>query len=244
MMKLLGKVLTYLNPGLTQSEVYKDLWETISKGKEWSGELQNKKKNGEVFWELVLVSPIKNSENVITNYLGIKEDITEKKRIIEELKTAKEKAEEMSNVKSSFLANMSHELRTPMMGILGNAEIISISTEDIEIKDMASAIYTSGQRLINTLNLILDLSRIEANKESLDIESLDVVSIIKDVVDHYSSAAWQRDISLEFITKVDKIYSNLDERLFREVLNNLINNAIKFTNNGGITVSLSTMLIQ
>ena len=187
-----------------------------------------------------MVSPIKNSENIITNYLGIKEDITEKKRIIEELKTAKEKAEEMSNVKSSFLANMSHELRTPMMGILGNAEIISISTEDIEIKDMASAIYTSGQRLINTLNLILDLSRIEANKESLDIESLDVVSIIKDVVDHYSSAAWQRNLSLEFITRLDKIYSNLDERLFREVLNNLINNAIKFTNNGGITVSLST----
>jgi len=238
--EVIGQSPNLLKSGLTQSEVYKDLWETISKGKEWSGELQNKKKNGEVFWELVLVSPIKNSENVITNYLGIKEDITEKKIIIEELKTAKEKAEEMSNVKSSFLANMSHELRTPMMGILGNAEIISISTEDMEIKDMASAIYTSGQRLINTLNLILDLSRIEANKESLDIESLDVVSIIKDVVDHYSSAAWQRNLSLDFITKLDKIYSNLDERLFREVLNNLINNAIKFTNNGGITVSLST----
>lgn len=238
--EVIGQSPNLLKSGLTQSEVYKDLWETISKGKEWSGELQNKKKNGEVFWELVLVSPIKNSENIITNYLGIKEDITDKKRIIEELKTAKEKAEEMNNVKSSFLANMSHELRTPMMGILGNAEIISISTEDIEIKDMASAIYTSGQRLINTLNLILDLSRIEANKESLDIELLDVVSIIKDVVDNYSSAAWQRNLSLEFITMLDKIYSNLDERLFREVLNNLINNAIKFTNNGGITVSLST----
>jgi PAS domain S-box-containing protein len=238
--EVIGQSPNLLKSGLTPIEVYKDLWETISFGKEWSGELQNRKRNGEVFWELVLVSPIKNSENVITNYLGIKEDISEKKRIIEELKTAKEKAEEMSNVKSSFLANMSHELRTPMMGILGNAEIISISTEDIEIKDMASAIYTSGQRLINTLNLILDLSRIEANKESLDIESLEVVSIIKDVVDHYSSAAWQRNLSLEFITKLDKIYSNLDERLFREVLNNLINNAIKFTNNGGITVSLST----
>jgi PAS domain S-box-containing protein len=238
--EVIGQNPNLLKSGLTQTEVYKSLWETISKGFEWSGELQNKKKNGEIFWELVLISPIKNSENIITNYLGIKEDITEKKNIIEELKTAKEKAEEMSNVKSSFLANMSHELRTPMMGILGNAEIISISTEDIEIKDMASAIYTSGQRLINTLNLILDLSRIEANKETLDIELLDVVSIIGEVVDHYSSAAWQRNLNLEFIPKVDKIYSNLDERLFREVLNNLINNAIKFTNKGGITVTLSS----
>ncbi len=238
--EVIGQSPNLLKSGLTQTEVYKDLWETISKGKEWSGELQNRKKNGEVFWELVLVSPIKNSENFITNYLGIKEDITDKKRIIEELKTAKEKAEEMNNVKSSFLANMSHELRTPMMGILGNAEIISISTEDMEIKDMASAIYTSGQRLINTLNLILDLSRIEANKETLDIESLEVVSIIEEVIDHYSSAAWQRNLNLEFIPKVNKIYSNLDERLFREVLNNLINNAIKFTNKGGITVTLGT----
>jgi signal transduction histidine kinase len=145
----------------------------------------------------------------------------------------------MNNLKSSFLANMSHELRTPMIGILGNAEIIGISTEDIEIKEMAAAIFTSGQRLINTLNLILDLSRIEANKESLDIEKLEVVSAIDNAVKHYSSDALQRDISLEFVTKIDEIYCFLDERLFREVLNNLINNAIKFTNHGGITVTLN-----
>ena len=235
----IGQSPNLIKSGLTADEVYKDLWETISTGKEWNGEMQNKNKNGDVFWEMVLISPIKNSDNVITNYLGIKEDITEKKKNIEELKAAKEKAEEMNNLKSSFLANMSHELRTPMMGILGNAEIIGITAEDTDIKEMASAIFSSGQRLINTLNLILDLSRIEANRESIDIEKLEVVSVIRDVVEHFSSAAWQRDLIMDFDCNYDKVYSLLDERLFREVLNNLINNAIKFTNQGGITVILT-----
>jgi PAS domain S-box-containing protein len=237
--EVIGKKVNLLKSGLMPNSIYKDLWRTISAGNEWYGELQNRKKSGELYWEWVLISPIKNQNNIITNYLAIKEDITEKKKIIEELKTAKEKAEEMSNIKSSFLANMSHELRTPMMGILGNAEIISISTEDEEIKDMASAIYTSGRRLINTLNLILDLSRIEANKEGIDIEKLEVVSIINEVTEHFSSAAKQKNLSLNFNSDVEILYSSLDERLFREVLNNLINNAIKFTNIGGITISLT-----
>lgn len=228
-----------LKSGLMSDKVYDELWNNISKGNEWRGELLNRKKNGELYWENVFITPIKNPENIVTNFLALKEDITEKKKIIEELKTAKEKAEEMNNLKSSFLANMSHELRTPMMGILGNAEIISISTEDDEIKDMASAIYQSGRRLINALNLILDLSRIEANKDNIDVEKLDVVPIIEDVVDHFTSAAKQKGLSLNFTSDVKSINSYLDERLFREVLNNLINNAIKFTNLGGISVSLT-----
>jgi len=236
--EVIGKDASLLKSGLTHISVYKELWNTIIAGNEWSGEIQNKKKNGELYWEQMLISPIKNSDNIVINYLALKEDITEKKRIIEELKSAKERAEEMNNLKSSFLANMSHELRTPMMGILGNAEIISFSTEDDDIKDMASAIYTSGKRLINTLNLILDLSRIEANKENLDIEKLEVVDIIKDIVNHYSPAARQKDLDLNFNCSYNNIYSMLDERLFREVLNNLINNAIKFTNQGGIAVTL------
>ena len=159
--EVIGKDVSILKSGLMPKVIYKDLWATISSGKEWIGELQNMKKNGELFWENVFISPIINPENrLVTNYVAIKEDISDKKRIVEELRNAKEKAEEMNNLKSSFLANMSHELRTPMMGILGNAEIISISTEDEEIKEMATAIFSSGKRLINTLNIILDLSRL------------------------------------------------------------------------------------
>lgn len=227
-----------LKSGFMSEEVYIELWNTISRGNEWKGELLNKRKNGELYWENVFITPIKNAENIILNYLALKEDITEKKNIVEELKSAKEKAEEMNNIKSSFLANMSHELRTPMMGILGNAEIISLSTEDEEIKDMASAIYLSGKRLINTLNLILDLSRIEANKENLDVEKLEVVSIVNDVVEHFIPAAKQKGLDLRLITSNESLIAHLDERLLREILNNLINNAVKFTRVGGISVSL------
>jgi PAS domain S-box-containing protein len=239
--EIVKKSINILKSGLMPAELYKDLWNNISNGKEWIGELQNKKKNGELYWEVVYISPIINPENnVVTNYVAIKEDITEKKKIIEELKTAKEKAEEMNNLKSSFLANMSHELRTPMMGILGNAELIGVSTEDIEIKDMATAIYASGRRLINTLNLILDLSRVEAGRENINFEKLEVIKTIKDVIEHFNPAAKQKGLKLEFVCYEDGIYSYLDDRIFRSVLNNLINNAIKFTYVGEVKVSLNT----
>ena len=104
--------------------VYKELWETILSGNTWHGDLINKKKNGEIFWESISIAPIISEENRITNFIAVKEDITERKKHEEELKNARKAAEAANQAKSLFLANMSHELRTPLNAILGFAQIL------------------------------------------------------------------------------------------------------------------------
>lgn len=225
-----------LKSGTKSQTEYESLWNTILSGNIWTGEFLNKRKNGELYWESASISSIKDEHEIITHFIAIKEDITEKKKMIEDLITAKEKAEEMSRLKSSFLANMSHELRTPLIGIMGFAEILSTSIEDQELVEMADIINKSGKRLSDTLNLILDLSRIEANKINIFTENVNVVDITKTCVSNFSGAALLKNLTLETIIHENNIIARLDERLTIGVLNNLINNAIKYTNNGGVVV--------
>ncbi|MDP3452182.1 MAG: PAS domain S-box protein [Bacteroidales bacterium] len=120
--ELLGKNPRLLKSGNQPKSFYVELWNTILSGKEWTGEFRNKKKNGELYWENAIIAPILNSQGKITNFVAIKEDVTERKKILEELVDAKEHAEESDRLKSAFLANMSHEIRTPLNGILGCSE--------------------------------------------------------------------------------------------------------------------------
>ncbi len=168
--EITGKNPRILSSGLKPASEYEMLWKTIKSGNDWRGEFQNKKKNGEIYWASALISPVKESEGNITHFLGLQEDITERKRNEMELKAAKEKAEEMNRLKSVFLANMSHELRTPMIGILGYAETLYNELKESPLKEMAGTLLKSSSRLKETLNLILDLSRIEANK--IEINSI------------------------------------------------------------------------
>ncbi|MCX6164152.1 MAG: PAS domain S-box protein [Ignavibacteriae bacterium] len=145
--EVIGQNPKVLKSGEKSSEEYKELWDTITSGKDWIGEFHNKKKNGEFYWEKASISPVKNSEGKITHFLAVKEDITEKKIKEIELINAKDKAEESERLKSSFLANMSHELRTPMVGILGFAELMKDTAENPELKDFAENITTEGINL-------------------------------------------------------------------------------------------------
>ena len=237
------------NPRILKSdekspEEYKELWKTISSGNVWIGEFHNKKKNGELYWENASISPVKNSEGKITHYLAVKEDITEKKKREIELINAKEKAEESERLKTSFLANMSHELRTPMVGILGFAELMKDMTDDSELKEFSDCILKSGKRLMETLNLILDLSRIEAGKLEIKSSDVNIVSLTKEVFENYVAEAKKKNLLFSFITSSEKIISKVDDRMLWEAINNLINNAIKFTKKGGVTVEVKTEKIK
>jgi len=235
------------NPRILKSEehnddFYKRLWTTITSGRNWYGEFKNKKKSGEFYWESASISPILDENENITHFVAIKEDITERKIREHELLQAKEKAEEASKLKSYFLANMSHELRTPLVGILGYAEILSGELASTDHKEMANIILQSGQQLIDTLNSILDLSRVEANRTELDIKTYDLYEILSECCSLFKQSAKNKKLYLNFNVPPKHLYVDTDKNLLIKVINNLINNAIKFTSHGGITISAELVL--
>ena len=197
---------------------YKNFLETVQRGDEWRGEFLNKKKNGEDFWELASISSIKNPEGEITHYLIIKEDITQRKRAEEELKLAKEKAEEMNRLKSVFLANMSHELRTPMVAILGYSDILRKESDNPNLQEMSNEIYDSSKRLMNTLNLLLDLSKIEANKETIHYLEIDVGAVAAEEFAIYEGLAKKKNLFYSVNKPAEPIITLLDERMLRQLL--------------------------
>lgn len=236
--EIIGKNPRILKSGKMSPVDYKVMWKTITSGSVWRGEIQNKRKGGQLFWEYASISPIKNQNGVITKYVGIKENITSRKKMIEELIQAKLNAEEMNRLKTNFLTNMSHELRTPMIGILGYAELLKNELDNPEFKEMSETIYKSGRRLLETLNLILDMSKVESNKMVINKKETDLSSLLFELTKLFLSAANSKNLYLEYSYKSNINIINTDERLLRESLNNLINNAIKFTKSGGIKIEV------
>ena len=182
-------------------------------------------------------SEISILQTTAANLGGIIERELAKKELLE----AKETAEEMSKVKSNFLANMSHELRTPLIAILGYTEILKTEIEHQEWNDMVSTIMQSGKRLLETLNLILDLSKVEADKVQINYSEINIAEEINDIVNMLGAVAQKKNLYLKSDLKNEIVLSKLDKRLLHSIITNLVNNAIKYTNKGGITIELGVL---
>lgn len=237
--EIIGQNPKILKSGNTPKTVYRTLWNSITSGKEWYGEFQNRKKNGELYWESANVFPLKDKLGKITHFIGMKEDITFRKKMEEDLIKAKEKAEESDKLKSSFLANMSHEIRTPMNAIIGFSQLLSDSdTTDEEKRHYINLIQNSGNDLLRLIDDIIDISKIEAGQVKIFKSQYFVDNILCELYDSFS----------EFI-KTKKSKSNLkliynrpegaqnivlitDIDRFKQIIRNLVSNAIKFTDTG------------
>ncbi len=226
-----------MKSGHFSPDTYVDLWETITKGDEWHGEFHNKKKNGELFWEKASISPIRNKEGKIINYIKVSEDISEMKQKEQELRDALEKAKESDRLKSAFLSNMSHEIRTPMNGILGFTQLLKEPqlTGD-EQESYINIIEKSGQRMLNTINDIIDISRIESGQEEVVSTEFNVNKILNDQFEFFQPEAKKKGIELTSHTSLTAAEANIlsDKHKLEGILINLIKNAIKFTDHGTI----------
>lgn len=211
----------------------------FSNGKEWQGELLSSKKNGEVFWELATFSPIRDQAGEITHYLKIGEDITRRKQEEQELQKAKAEAEAANRSKSQFLANISHEIRTAMNCINGMTELLLTSQIAPSQKEYLELIKSSSDSLINLINDILDLSRIEAGKLRLEQKIFDFRDMIREIVKIYQFQAEQKGLSFDYFI-APEVPASLsgDPGRLRQVLANLLGNAVKFTQKGSVTLRI------
>lgn len=364
--EVLGKNPRILKSHTHNKSFYENLWSTILNGRDWRGEFHNRKKSGELYWEEAIISPLFNENGEITHFIAVKEDITEKKlmleqivesesrfrsvwensldgmrlldengiivdvneaycnlvemdinqlrgkplnvvyefkdtskeslkrfmerfrnrtvekkfevetnlwngrkiwlelsnsfiefpgnrtlllsifrdvtdkkQMIDDLIDAKVKAEEMNRVKSYFFANMSHELRTPLVGILGFSEVLKGELKDQpDLARMIDLINTSGQRLLETLNMILNISKLEAGKLEVRLTDANIIPLLETSFNLFSSLAKKKNLNYKFIKPSDEIICRIDPSLFQNIFNNLINNAIKFTKQGSVTLNV------
>ncbi|HBC87872.1 MAG TPA: hypothetical protein DCZ94_13030 [Lentisphaeria bacterium] len=241
MKEVIGRNMNIQKSGVQGPEYYKQMWSMLLAGKEWKGEFQNKKKNGDLYWEFVSISPIMNNGQ-ITHFIGFKEDVSERKAYERSLKQAMESAESANKAKSEFLANMSHEIRTPMNSILGMAELLQSSKLSPEQVEYATAICTSSRMLLSLINDILDMSKIEAGKLDIQKEPLDMLETIEDVVHINSVAAAEKRLRLivSFEQGTPR-YVIGDAIRIRQVLINLTVNAVKFTKKGHVLIKASCL---
>ena len=169
---------------------------------------------------------------------AVARDITDTRRFEAE-REAREKAEDLLRLKTAFLNNMSHEIRTPLTGILGFAEILA-SEIDEPLKDFAHRIEKSGQRLLTTLNSVLDLAQLEGNSVTLHLEPLDLAEEIREIVFLLAPLAEEKGLTMEVVYPPDGVPdARLDRGCLHRILTNLVSNAIKFTPRGGVTISVS-----
>lgn len=170
--------------------------------------------------------------------VGTTQDITSRKNLERELIEARNAAEEMNRLKTSFLANMSHEIRTPLTAIIGYADILSNELNGSTFGDHSEVICRSGKRLLETINSLIDLAKIESNMLELVPEELNINFKIACIVEELLPLAYQRSLKLSFDCTREQFICFTDRKSLISILYNLIGNALKFTNTGGVTVSL------
>ena len=235
----IGQNPRILNAGTQPKEHYKVLWETILAGNIWMGEFHNKTSKGDLYWENAIISPVKNEKGQITHFIAVKENITEKKKLWDDLVTAKNKAEESDHLKSAFLKTISHELRTPLNAIIGFSGVIEESMPINEIIDCKNIINKSGLHLLSLIEAIIQISLIESknmiikNEEFLISEfMLEIERFINEEI-----TAKNKDI-LKIINSIPDEFKGLkvvtDRNKLKHVLFELLKNAIKFTDTGAI----------
>jgi PAS domain S-box-containing protein len=239
--ELIGKNPRIWKSGYHDNKFYEEFWDTLLAGKNYNREILNKKKNGELYWEAALIFPLINKDGETTNYVAIKDDITEKKNMLSQLVEAKEKAESANKLKDAFIANISHEIRTPLTGIIGMSSIIrdifsgKIKKEDQELFD---GIDYSSKRLISTVDMILNYSRLQVGEFPLFRKNLKLSAICVNLLKEHAIAAKNKSLDLTFKNSCGDVVLFADEYSISMAISNILDNSIKYTLKGFINVIL------
>lgn len=167
----------------------------------------------------------------------LQKEITERIRIEKELIAAKERAEQSDKLKSVILANMQHEFRTPLIGIQGFSNILMEEITNTEHLDMLNGIYSSGQRLLNTLNSVLFMSKFESDIISMELKAFNLSQLINNIIPPFQMAALEKNLEFK-LNLGDELILKIDADMFSQAIINLLDNAVKFTKTGHISVSI------
>lgn len=228
-----------LNCGETNLDEVREMEQRLASGKPNRVEILNQRKDGAHIWVDATLVPLLSSDGRVERVVSIERDITRAKEHERELADARIAAESSERAKSEFLATMSHEIRTPMNGIIGMSDLLCETDLAEQERQYAETIRNSAEALLKIINDILDLSKLDAGKLSIDAVDFDPAKCILEAVDLLKAQAREKGLYLDlsFATRLPDQLHGDDGRL-RQILVNLVGNAVKFTQNGGVSVTV------
>lgn len=242
--ELIGRTHRVINSGFHPKSFFQEMWDTIKQGRVWKGEVKNRAKDGSEYWMHTTIVPFLNDDGTPHQFITIRTDITDRVKAevalaerTKQLIKAHDEAIKANLIKSQFLANMSHELRTPLNAIIGYSEMLQEEAEDLGESVFAEdlgKISKAGKHLLSLINDILDISKIEAGKMELHLETYSLRDLILDVMTTIRPLIEGKGNKFQVICK-DEGNLTTDVMKLRQILINLLSNANKFTESGSIT---------
>jgi len=235
--ELIGKKHSVLNSNNQSKPYWLAMHQTVLAGKVWHDEVRNRAKNGNYYWVDTTIVPNFNSNKQVIGFTSIRTDITQQKENISNLAIAKEQAEAATEAKTQFLATMSHEIRTPMNGVIGMTNLLLDSPLNKEQYNFAKTVKYSAESLLTVINDILDFSKVEAGKLELEPLEFDLELLMHDIGSSIAFQAHNKNIELICPANILPNQSFIaDPGRLRQILNNLMGNAVKFTHEGEVSV--------
>jgi PAS domain S-box-containing protein len=235
---LIGENITIVRSPLTSPAITGEILPATLAGG-WNGELWNRKRDGTDFPVMLNTAAVTDGEGRVEATVGVARDITERQRAEAELTRAKEHAEAANRAKSEFLAMMSHEIRTPMNGVIGMTSLLLDTDLTAEQREYAETVRHSGDALLTVINDILDFSKIEAGKVLIEYSSFDLRVVIEEVREMLELKAEEHalELTLDYPPGVPRHFIG-DAGRIRQVVTNLVGNAVKFTPAGSVRVAV------
>lgn len=234
--EVIGKNATFISPDDQQWGTNAELFEVIKREEVYKGEILSKKKDGSAYWESISITPIKNSKNEITSFVAVKEDITLRKEMEYRLIEARDNAQRSNKLKEIFLQSMSHEIRTPLNAIVGFSELLNDANElsNETIKYYTSIICSSSKQLLSIVSDILTMASIQTGQEKVRLKPVDINKIFDHLHNIFKPLIKNKEVDLicSKHSKDKPFITNTDETKLEQILTNLLNNAIKFTQKG------------
>lgn len=238
-----GQAVQNFRSGLHSDETYDYLWREVLAGKVWRQDMSYRAKDGSILWMETAIVPLVDGDVAVDRVMTIQFDITDRRRLLNELQKQRNKAEHASRVKSDFLASMSHELRTPLNSIIGFSQRLKRKLKaDLSPRDMdaVETIERNGQHLLQVINEILDVAKVESGKMTVAPSKFDLCAVVNEVQSTMLTQAKNRNLEIRQSFPDDEILVFLDRKKVTQILLNLLSNAIKYTEHGHVEITLST----
>ncbi|MBL6447053.1 PAS domain S-box protein [Fulvivirga sp. 29W222] len=236
--EVIGQSHRIVNSGYHSKEFFKDMWNTIIAGKIWRGEVKNKAKDGSYFWLLKTIVPFKiNGLSDNYYYFSLSSDITKLKEREAELEESKKETEKASRIKEDFLSIMSHEIRTPLNSVIGLSEILLNKNPKKSQLKMLKTLKLSADNLMRLITDILDFTKIQADKVEIIKQPFNLHDLLLEAKNTFAILANEKGVLLRLFLCTDlPKYVNGDVTRLKQIINNLVLNAIKFTDSGEVTI--------